>query len=199
MKAKKKEGKPRNGNRNGMSEKKLKGDGDEIKGERTVDSRTREEARARRLYIDYLASAGIDSGRLSVESLFMLPTEFVHAYSTLFHEALIGIDKGKSQGNRLDADAAVLTPGIQKYRGKRAMIGNRSAGKVVNGHWLIRDEMAFEIKEKIDRKLVGLVREVGQERSLRRGGRQCGGESCRSFLKDDWRFCPQCGADNGRM
>lgn len=138
------------------------------------------EAEVRRRYADLLASAGVNSGRLSLEVLYLLPEEFVREYIELFWEALReDISTGKSGGEnpikkqgefrkgklKRDRETGELTPGSAR--------GAQGGGKKYRNHWLIRSEFALEVKQRVDRKLVRMIgitrRDV--KRELQEGGR----------------------------
>lgn len=125
------------------------------------------ENEVRRRLSDALASAGVANGRISLEVLFMLPPDFVRAYTKLFDAALredIVRPGGSGPGVR-DENIRKAVKGTLRTR-KPFRAGARSeGGKRYKLHWIVRDEHAFKVKASIDRKLARLVTDM--EKALR--------------------------------
>jgi hypothetical protein len=152
------------------------------------------EREVQRRVSEILSSAGVSHGRVSHEVLFMLPPEFIRAYTRLFDRALLESvkgGKGPDQGTPKKVDA--------KHRGKMPMTGG--GGKRFRTHWVIRDEDAFKAKGSIDRKLRRLTRDI----EMVLGYPQATASKChrcqidlmpaRDVLAGNLRFCPSCGSD----
>ena len=128
------------------------------------------ENEVRRRYADLLASAGVDSGRLSLEVLYLLPEEFVREYVELFWEALREDIPSAGGGDNVIKKAGEVKRNKKVRTGERDEQGrvrevavpgsNRGAqggGKKYKTHWLIKSEVALEVKRRVDRKLVRII------------------------------------------
>jgi hypothetical protein len=183
------------------------------------DSRDAIELEVQRRLADYLASAGVPQGRISLEVLYMLPPDFVRAYRRLFDAALLegvvgsgGADagrmpakKGKEQGLRTRGVTPDSRGKTSEGESRGSSAGARSDGKRYRTHWSIRDEKWFRVKGSVDRKLKRLAREMELEegKSSGRGDQSCG--ACGSELgpilealaerglRRKVKFCPWCG------
>lgn len=182
---------------------------------------TQREEDMRRARIEVMASAGVGYGRISIEALYLLPTEFTQAYVRMFEQALKEGPSGGGSGDKNPLvgarDRPKLTrgtgrgdrpPGValdmDPSKGKGAASGG---GKRHREHWTIRDERALRLKGRIDRELLGLVEEIrlgmkrsGEKSSSRAAGEgsgpdssQCTGATCRRMMKTGWTWCPWCG------
>jgi len=130
------------------------------------------EAEVRRRMAERLSSAGLSEGRLSHEVLFLLPEEFVREYTELFFRALkedtagmlgkVGGDEGqikKGIGRRRDKFTREK-PKKGEEKGKLRdgnAQGARGGEKGYKDHWIIKDDVAFEAKRRVDRKLRRIV------------------------------------------
>jgi hypothetical protein len=153
---------------------------------------------AQRLYADFLASAGVSHTRLSQEVLFFLPRPFIDAYSEVFYAAFAGKDDGG-----VNARGQSQAEQGQLQKGKTAA---RTNGKKFKRHWVIADEAAVELKDRIDKRLRALAREMREEigdgsgTDEDRGGRmalagkQC--SQCGRIQGEGWKFCPNDGTSN---
>lgn len=129
------------------------------------------EDQVRRRLQDRLVSAGVRRGDVALEVLYWLPSEFLDEYSRLFLKALsLPGDSGAT--GRDDNVVAKVKGGIGPKgakRGERGTAGSMRAlggGKrYYKGEWIVKDEIALEIKERVDRRLRGLV--VGVARMVR--------------------------------
>src|SRR5262245_60822938 len=95
------------------------------------------------------AAAGVDNGRIELETMWLLPSEFVRMYQELYHMALgpavsSGTDGGKDEGR-------VKAPGKPRDELRvRSMAGAKPGKRYVNQVFPIRDEEALEAKRKLD-------------------------------------------------
>lgn len=142
------------------------------------------ELEVQRRLADYLASAGVPQGRISLEVLYMLPPDFIRAYRTLFDRAFLESVSDSGGGD----------PGRAPERRKNVGVGSKG-GKRYRTYWVIRDEQAFQLKGSVDRKLKRLALEMGT-----RAGKEVKCQSCSSKLQSLQdasgrkllRFCPYC-------
>jgi hypothetical protein len=174
----------------------------------------------RRARTEVAAEAGAGYGRVSLEALYLLPTEFTNAYQRLFLRAL------KESPGQASGEANTLV----KKRAKKGQIrvvkdsatgesrevelaldrdpdrggGKARAGKRHRDHWLIKDEVAFRLKSSVDRELRELAdlisRAAGTAGPTNQAKDnvtpQCAG--CQRFLKVTWHYCPGCGTKIGQ-
>lgn len=79
-------------------------------------------------------------------------------------------------------------------------------GKTYKRAWTVADEKALETKSRVDKRLRKIGREIRTALGEGVGGegdggeetRQCVGRSCRKWIQRGWKYCPHCGARNGR-
>lgn len=179
----------------------------------------------RRARTEVAAEAGAGYGRVSLEALYLLPAEFTNAYQRLFLAAL-----KESPGQTSEPNPLVKRPPqlIRKEEGQvldrdpdRGGGSARGGGKRHREHWIIKDESAFRLKERIDGELRDLAAaalsgltsraagKVGRPNQSTADGATTGNEgtaatvtascsSCGKFLKTIWRYCPHCGAESKR-
>jgi len=133
-----------------------------------------------------LAGAGVKEREVAVEVLFWLPMEFVKEYEQLFARALSLGDRSSLQGMAGDEGRSVKK--VKSSLHTRKPKGEAGAGKarVYRGEWIVKDEIALEIKKRVDRRLRGVVqgvreqvlRELKKEIAARgsRGGEETGRE-----------------------
>jgi len=156
------------------------------------------------------ASGGLAQNRIALEVLYLLPQVFIEQYTTLFFEAL----REDAKGTDLEARAGEMTVKLKDRKGEqsrakvRANTGRQNEGVVARGAqgegtkryrnaWVIRNEKALKVKTEVDRKLRLLSVEIAT--SLKPEGhiestRRCVGPGCGRYLKNEWRYCPSCGA-----
>ena len=141
----------------------------------------RVEERAQRKFTDLMASAGITQDRMATELLYFLPRDFVDAYSNLFHD-IFQLDAGaNARGQRLVKDAELArTKGSAKTNGKRH-----------KKHWVITNPKAFATKEKVDKKLRKIAREMRASQEDKQSQLTC--SNCKKYMEEDWTYCARCG------
>lgn len=138
------------------------------------------------------ASAGVDRGRIELEVLFLLPPQFVRRYRELFDRALSdpirpSSDGGKDEG-RLKASGRPADPMKARSMGAAA-----HGKKFVAGVWPIRDEVALEVKRRLDKQLIRLIEEAIGTIGAANNGKSANINKCPScglFQKVDWVRCP---------
>lgn len=135
-----------------------------------------------------LTAQGVGYHRVSLEILYLLPPEFVDAYTQLFYRAF-----------RDDASIRVGDPDAAQVKDNRQG-QKRGSGKAVpqgkkyRQHWQIGDEKAFARKQLIDRELRALVRKMaGGEKYEDRARRRCKG--CGRWVEMKWDYCAYCGSN----
>lgn len=112
---------------------------------------------------EILNSAGVDQGRVGIEVLYWMPAEFVRLYEELFMRGLhLGDgDDGEKAG---EDEGRIVAKVKSDRRGKKGSMAAQGGGKRYKTEWIVKDEKALEIKRRVDRKLVELLR-----RELRMG------------------------------
>lgn len=127
------------------------------------------EDEVRRRVANILSSAGVDYGRVSLEVLLDLPSEFVRMYKDLYWQAL-SEDVSSSH-----ITSQTPTRGVRKEGVGAREIQLSGGGKRYKVHWIIRDELALKLKKSLDKKLVraaeGALKELRKERTRKRDER----------------------------
>lgn len=155
--------------------------------------------------------------QIAKEMVFFLPEGFMTAYEQLWHKGLGGKDDG-GVGARGAAQAETGRLGKAPTRNKEGGIQISSGGskrKSYKKYWVIADERALEIKDRMDKRLRAMAREIMEElaglneEGLDRKGQlgdgrgasgvtpRCAG--CGRILQAGWKFCPNDGAEVGRV
>jgi len=163
----------------------------------------------------------LNSQKLAMEVLYLLPDDFVKFYEALFHRALLVKDNSAMHGKGGGVDKAKGAMGmVLGSETKAQAMGSGKRWK--NPAFTIGDEVAFDTKAWLDRELGVLVRKAGVRirdqaaiaklsapgsRSDGRAPIRCPGlraewldrgdgtprPKCGLFLKAEYRFCPTCG------
>lgn len=119
-----------------------------------------------------LAAAGVAEGDVAKEVLFWLPMEFVREYEQLWARALELGDRSSLGAMSGDEGRSVkkVKSSLHTRRGRGEARGG--GGKVYRGEWIVKDEIALEIKKRVDRRLKGIVQgvtdQVLREKGLRK-------------------------------
>lgn len=125
------------------------------------------------------------------ELLELMPRGFVDAYEGLITELYSGGSLGTAGST--DADSARAGVGGTRWRTSTNQTetggGARSAGVDGSQRSVIRDGRLLVLKEKIDRQLRKLARDITSPGVA--ATRQCTG--CRRFCDSTWSWCPWCG------
>lgn len=111
---------------------------------------------------DMLASGGVGFNDISKEILYMLPEEFMQRYIELWYAALGPLVKAPGANNERDADLGVAKTST-KHKGVVPGAGAGGIGKRLARNFSLRDEDAFKLKDRIDRKLRAIARELRLE------------------------------------
>ena len=157
------------------------------------------EAMAQKRFTELMASRGVGYNQIAKEVFFFLPRSFLAAYEQLWYKGLAGKDDGGT-GARGAADAEAARVGKASGKGLQGLGGAKR--KTYKKYWVIADEEALEMKDKIDKRLRSMTREIEQflsdsessESGAGAGGgnqRSCSG--CGRRLGVGWNFCSSCG------
>lgn len=151
---------------------------------------------AEKMFTDMMASAGVDHRRMAQELLFFLPRGFCDAYEQLWYRGVAakGTDGGSDERGRSNLAKAELG---RAQGGGKGGAGKRRSHK---RYWVIADEQALEVKDRIDKRLRGLAREIHEElRAIdggevreRKAARMC--DECGRLAGEGWKYCPHCGS-----
>lgn len=148
-------------------------------------------------FTDMMAAAGVGHDRMAVEVLYWLPRDFIDLYQELYTRALAGTDSGTGARGK----AAEQTGVLGKAKGKTKQ------GKRYKKYWVIQDESILQMKERIDKRLRQMTRdireELGELEFFRARGEidkpktnfrimpRCG--ECGIMTSAQWDYCPRCG------
>lgn len=156
---------------------------------------------AEKMFTDMMAAGGVDHRRMAQELLFFLPRGFCDAYEQLWYRGVAakGTDGGSDERGRSNLAKAELG---RADGGRTGGAGKRRSHKK---YWVIADERALEIKDRVDKRLRGLAREIQQELkeidSERTGGKEkVEGRSARTcsdcgrLVGEGWKYCPYDGS-----
>lgn len=163
---------------------------------------------------EIMSSAGLGYNQIALEILYLLPKEFIERYIWLWEKALGPAGGGDVRGQQLARDANLDRAQVSsKDKGNLPTVG--AVGKRYKKIFVIKDEYAFDLKHKIDKRLRGMAREIrtelegleeengrGRSGSGGRGGRrdraegriaqQC--KACGKIMHGDYNFCPYDGS-----
>jgi hypothetical protein len=162
------------------------------------------EDEVRRRLTSIAAAAGVDQGRIELEVLWMLPTEFVRMYRDLFDRCFVDPIKPQSDGGKDQGRVPAKSGSRSGVEG-----GAKSGKRWINPGWVVKSDEALRIKRNLDRRLVRAVeyslRELrgtsepradqSRAQSIRAAGSlepsttpRC--SECGQFLKAEWVRCP---------
>lgn len=152
------------------------------------------EAMAEKRFTEMMASAGVGYNQMAKELLFFLPRSFLDAYEQLWYRGLAGKDDGGS-GARGSATAEQARVGKASGKGLQGLGGAKR--KTYKRYWVIADEHALEVKDRMDKRLRGMAREIkdmlaGVDRA---DSEQARCAECGRILQAGWKFCPNDGTD----
>ena len=108
---------------------------------------------------ELLSSAGVGYSQVSLEVLYMLPREFLEKYVELWYMALGPTVKSSMSGNQRDGDLG-KAKNDTRSKGVVPGAGAGGGGKRTRGAFSIADEIAFQLKDRIDKRLRGIAREL---------------------------------------
>lgn len=149
-----------------------------------------------------MSSAGLGYNQVSLEVLYLLPAEFIQRYTWLWEKALGPAGSGDAAGRQLARDAGLERAKTRTQdRGKR-IVGAQTGGKKWKRMGLaIRDEKALRLKDRVDRRLRSIARDIAlfEETggvSKDGGTRTARCSTCGKVGDPSWNFCPY---DSARM
>lgn len=163
---------------------------------------------------ELMASGGVTYDRAALEVLYYIPDSFREAYTKLFYQALANTDGGISQRGEVGAETGALGRAPGKAAGKT---------KQKRGTFPISDEQALEVKDRIDKRLRGIARDIqfsldeiaatrvstardgsgvyerqqvdADIKAGNNGALREACSKCRKFVNSGWKFCAGCGND----
>lgn len=154
------------------------------------------EKMAEKRFTEMMASAGVSHGRMALELLFFVPDSFRDAYAQLFYKAFAGKDDGGT-GARGAATAEAAAVGKASGKGLQGLGGAKR--KSFKRYWVVADDHALELKERIDKRLRAMARDIMEElemgersNQVRERGNRC--DECGRLLQAGWKYCPNDGA-----
>lgn len=105
-------------------------------------------------FTDLMASAGLTSDRMALELMYWLPTRFRDIYERLYLEALSGHDGGTGNRGQVAARDSALGKATNTGTGKQLK------GRRYKKYWTIQDEAVLALKERVDKRLRAMAREI---------------------------------------
>lgn len=147
---------------------------------------------------EIMSSAGVGYNSISLEILYMLPREFVDRYIDLWHQALGPTIKAPGDGMARDGELG-RAPTETRLKGKVVGTGAGGAGKRLARAFSLRNESAFRLKDRVDKRLRGIARDIRDELRLiedkSSGSTQdielvtrC--SRCGKIMVEGFKFCP---------
>lgn len=136
-----------------------------------------------------LSHAGLSLRSVAAEVLLYLPTDFSSAYEELWlkaHGQGILEEAEKLRVNSKRVEGRTKSDGVDTMA--PAKDGKKRGAERTLGH---KDEKALATKQRVDRKLRKIAREIRGEVSI---PRRCTKPSCRKYADADWTHCPYDGA-----
>lgn len=161
---------------------------------------------------ELLASGGVSYDRAALELLYYIPDTFKHAYTEVFYEAFAGTDGNLDARGRQGAETAALGRASGKAAGKTT---------AKRGTFFIQNELVLEIKDRADKRLRALARDMRRDldevrstqvskdksgagvyarqqvdediRAGNNGQLRAVCDRCRKFVSSDWQWCARCG------
>lgn len=157
-------------------------------------------AEARRLLTDVglsLADAGVTVRSVAAEVLLMLPSDFTEQYELLWLRCHAGsLGEAREEPNQVarSRQVDVRLSSNSSTTMRPAGVGKKKGAGRTPG---VRDERALATKQRIDRKLRKIGREIRimvDEQYEGSGIRRCTRPSCRKYAEAEWTFCPYDGS-----
>jgi len=182
------------------------------------------EKKARSLFVDMMASAGLGNHRIAKEVFYFLPQDLLDVYEELWYMGTGGKDGGNTgaRGKAAEEAGALGKAGTDNSGSNRTNSGQRGTMYISGGgsskrkkykkYWVIADEEALEIKDRVDKRLRGLARDIRRDIDELKAIRKMEAESqrarkmatigklpvkaeaprcrCGRIMRIDWDFCP---------
>lgn len=168
-----------------------------------------EDDRVRIRIAEIMSSAGVGYNQIALEILYLLPSDFINNYIRMWERAFG--PAVRAPGDQMLRDGELGKAPTQTAR-KGQMVGAGSGGSAKRWKRIvsIRDERALRLKDRVDKRLRGISRDMRDELSLmeskagRRGGVEVVGSSevvtqckkCGKIQAEGWAFCPYDGSPN---
>jgi len=127
-----------------------------------VNSNRGQDEDIRHRLAEIMSAAGVGYNAISLEILYMLPREFVDRYQELWEMALGPLVRAPGQTWARDAEVGVSQTKTAR-KGQVLGAGAGGIGKKLARSFGLRNEAAFRTKERIDKRLRGLARELRLE------------------------------------
>ena len=110
------------------------------------------EALAEKMFADMMAGAGLSARRMAHEVMYWIPKDFRDQYVALTTGALANTDGGTEARNKAGEMAGAVG------RAKGSTVGG--GGRKYKQYWTVADEDLLKFKEKVDKRLRGIGREI---------------------------------------
>lgn len=145
---------------------------------------------------EIMSSAGVGYNQISLEILYMLPREFVDRYIELWESAYGPTVRAPGDGMARDGELGKATTET-RFKGKMVGSGAGGTGKRLARSFGVRSEDAMRLKDRIDRRLRSIGRDVREELMVIADKQivigptqfiQC--STCGKVMQEHWRFCP---------
>lgn len=179
--------------------------------------------KAEKMYTDMMASGGASSGQIAKEVTYFMPSELMDAYEQLWYQGTAGKDDGGSglRGSS-QAEAGLLGKAATANEAGKIFVGGGGSAKrkSYKKYWFVADEEALEIKDRADKRLRAVARDIKDQLealNARRAGIKKGNgageegtegaagsagveevvrprcEGCGRLIGEGWKFCSSCG------
>lgn len=168
-----------------------------------------EDDKVRSRIAEIMSSAGVGYNSISLEVLYLLPREFIDRYIQLWENALG--PTMSAPGDKMNRDGELGKAKTEtRLKGKVNGAGAGGVGKRLAKSFSVKDEAAFRLKDRIDKRLRSIARDIREElliiedRNLRtrdmarlsdneEGGNdivvlQC--KKCGRIMQRGYKFCP---------
>lgn len=157
-------------------------------------------------FTEMMSAAGVSVDRMALEVMYWLPQDFMDLYQELYMRGLRNTDGGTAERGQAATETGELGKAPRKTAGGQ--------GKKFKRYWTIADEQALALKEKIDKRLRSITRDIRDELTeldfyrvrgerpesaaeLKKEGRRvlnsCAG--CGIITSPTWNWCPKCGIE----
>lgn len=133
------------------------------------------ERKARTMFTDLMASAGLGNHRIAKEVVYFMPQDLLDVYEELWYMGTGGKDGGGTgaRGTAAAEAGALGKAGTDNSGSYRTNSGQQGTMYVSGGgsskrrkykkYWVIADEDALDIKDRADKRLRGLARDLRAE------------------------------------
>lgn len=115
------------------------------------------ERMAEGMFTDMMASAGVGGAEMRQELMQWIPKEFARAYVAMVTQALHDSDggaNGRGQGDKAKGELGKAAGGGSGGGAKR---------RGYKKYWTVQDEQMLELKDKVDKRLRSMARQIWEE------------------------------------